>query len=190
MMVLIGKSCSGKDTVVKELKKMGYESIVTYTTRLMRENEIDGVNYHFVSQEIFNSMISNNEFAEWKSYETENGTWMYGNRIIDYTNGKKVILLTPDGYEKIQKFANETGISLTAIYLKVSNKTLKKRMKNRDVDIKESKRRYKADKRDFRHIEDIVDYIVINENRDAFETALICKEMDEIKERYHKYREY
>ena len=159
-MVLIGKSCSGKDTVVKELKKMGYESIVTYTTRPMRDNEIDGVNYHFVSQEIFNSMISNNEFAEWKSYKTENGTWMYGNR------------------------------TLTAIYLKVSNKTLKKRMKNRDVDIKESKRRYKADKRDFRHIEDIVDYIVINENRDAFETALICKEMDEIKERYHKYREY
>ena len=141
MMVLIGKSCSGKDTVVKELKKMGYESIVTYTTRPMRDNEIDGVNYHFVSQEIFNSMISNNEFAEWKSYKTENGNWMYGNRIIDYTNGKKVILLTPDGYEKIQKFANETGISLTAIYLKVSNKTLKKRMKNRDVDIKESKRR-------------------------------------------------
>ena len=35
-MVLIGKSCSGKDTVVKELKKMGYESIVTYTTRPMR----------------------------------------------------------------------------------------------------------------------------------------------------------
>lgn len=190
MIVLIGKSCSGKDTVAKELKKMGYESIVTYTTRPQREGEIDGVDYHFISCGFFNSMISNDEFMEWKSFKTKNGTWMYGNRKTDYADSKKVILLTPDGYEKVSKIAKEIGISLTAIYLKVSNRTIKKRMKNRDKDKKESKRRYKADKKDFKHVEDIVDYIVINENRDAFETALICKEMDEIKGRYKERKEY
>ena len=56
-------------------------------------------------------------------------------------------------------------------------------MLNRDVDRAESKRRYKADKKDFKHISKKVDYIVNNENRTAFETALICKELDEIKEK-------
>lgn len=59
-------------------------------------------------------------------------------------------------------------------------------MLNRDVDKTESKRRYKADKKDFRYISKKVDYIVHNENRTAFETALICKELDEIKEKNNR----
>ena len=64
----------------------------------------------------------------------------------------------------------------------MSNKEIKRRMLNRDVDKTESKRRYKADKKDFKYISKKVDYIVHNESRTAFETALICKELDEIKE--------
>ena len=46
MIILVGKSCSGKDTVVKELTKMGYNKIVTVLQdhqdqeRLMEENII------------------------------------------------------------------------------------------------------------------------------------------------------
>lgn len=47
MIILVGKSCSGKDTVVKELTKMGYNKIVTCTTRPPRPGEINGREYHF-----------------------------------------------------------------------------------------------------------------------------------------------
>ena len=50
MIILVGKSCSGKDTVVKELAKMGYNKIVTCTTRPPRPGEIDGREYHFLNK--------------------------------------------------------------------------------------------------------------------------------------------
>ncbi len=50
MIILVGKSCSGKDTVVKELAKMGYNKIVTCTTRPPRPGEIDGREYHFLDK--------------------------------------------------------------------------------------------------------------------------------------------
>ena len=48
MLLLTGKTCSGKDTIKKELIKMGMESVITYTTRPPRKKEIDKMSYHFV----------------------------------------------------------------------------------------------------------------------------------------------
>ena len=72
---LVGKSCSGKDTIARELVKLGYERILTYTTRPARSNELDGVDYHFVTENEFKDMIKNKEFLEWRSYQTDEGTW-------------------------------------------------------------------------------------------------------------------
>src|SRR4030066_174812 len=38
---------------------------ISYTTRPPRVNEIDGVDYHFVSEEIFVKMVERDEFVEW-----------------------------------------------------------------------------------------------------------------------------
>jgi len=187
---LIGKSCSGKDTVTKELISMGYEKIITYTTRPQRNREIDGIHYHFISEKLFKKMIEDGVFAEWREYKTKSGTWYYGSLLADYRGRKKVIILTPDGYKKIQNIISNNKISFKTFYLRVSNRTLKKRMFNRDSDKTESKRRYKADKKDFRGIKWHVDYVIDNEHREAFETALICKEIDENEERYKIVREY
>ena len=50
MLLLVGKMASGKDTLKKELINMGMESIVTYTTRPPRPDEINGISYHFITQ--------------------------------------------------------------------------------------------------------------------------------------------
>ena len=42
MLILLGKSCSGKTTIQKELSKLGMSPIIQYTTRPKRENEIHG----------------------------------------------------------------------------------------------------------------------------------------------------
>ena len=49
-----------------------------------------------------------------------------------------------------------------------------------------AKRRYKADKKDFKHIKKYVDYVVNNELRDAYDTARLCKELDEIERRKNR----
>ena len=56
--ILIGKSATGKDTILRELRdEYGYEPIISITSRPMRENEKDHVDYIFVSSEIFKAMI-------------------------------------------------------------------------------------------------------------------------------------
>lgn len=189
MIVLVGKSCSGKDSVAKILCSMGYSRVATCTTRPMRMGEVDGIDYYFITQSEFMNMIEKGDFAEYREYETEKGLWLYGSRINDYKYAtEKVIILTPEGLVNIRK--KYPNLPIIAIYLAVPNKELKRRMMSRanisGEDIKEVKRRYKADKKDFRHIKKYVDYVVSNECRDAYDTARICKELDEIEKRKHR----
>ena len=70
IVVLLGKTSSGKDTVCNQLIQKGYKKLVTYTTRPMRPGEIQDVTYHFISDEDFYDKINSNFFAEWKVYQT------------------------------------------------------------------------------------------------------------------------
>ena len=50
---LLGKSCSGKDTIYKKLladESLGLVPFVTYTTRPMRAGEQEGREYHFTDE--------------------------------------------------------------------------------------------------------------------------------------------
>ena len=54
LFVLMGKSATGKDTVLKYLltkTELRLKEIVGYTTRPVREQEREGMDYHFVSEE-------------------------------------------------------------------------------------------------------------------------------------------
>ena len=52
--VLMGKSATGKDTIYKKIierAELHLQEVVTYTTRPIRKNETEGVEYHFVDKE-------------------------------------------------------------------------------------------------------------------------------------------
>ena len=85
MLILVGKSCSGKDTIRNKLVAYhGFKKMVTYTDRPPRRGEKDGEAYHFVSPEEFEQMISTGFFLEWKEYHTVDGVWHYGSALDDY----------------------------------------------------------------------------------------------------------
>ena len=49
---IMGKSSSGKDTIYKKLKEnLDVNTYVMYTTRPIRKGEIDGVTYHYITDE-------------------------------------------------------------------------------------------------------------------------------------------
>ena len=76
LIVLSGPSGVGKDAVLARMRALGYslEYITTITTRQQRVKERNKVDYHFVSTEQFQEMITRNELLEWaKVY----GNW-YG----------------------------------------------------------------------------------------------------------------
>ena len=66
LIYIMGKSSSGKDTIYKILKeKLDVNTYVMYTTRPMREEEINGVTYNFISSEEMQDYIDGKkEIAE------------------------------------------------------------------------------------------------------------------------------
>ena len=68
LILFCGPSGSGKTTIVHHLLKkfpmMRFS--ISATTRTKRENETDGIDYHFLSPEEFRTKIANNEFLEWE----------------------------------------------------------------------------------------------------------------------------
>ena len=67
--LLSAPSGAGKSTIltglVSELPDL--EKIVTYTTRKPRRGEVDGEEYHFVTEEEFERMKAAGELAEWQT---------------------------------------------------------------------------------------------------------------------------
>lgn len=78
MIVIVGPSASGKTEVVKYMtKEMGYHKIPTYTTRPMRVNEVNDVDYHFITETEFKEIEKQAGFLESVCYHDN----YYGTRI-------------------------------------------------------------------------------------------------------------
>jgi len=67
LFVISSPSGGGKGTLIKRLREtvpgVGYS--VSWTTRASRPGEVDGVNYHFVSEDEFTAMARSGGFLEW-----------------------------------------------------------------------------------------------------------------------------
>lgn len=69
LFVVSAPSGCGKGTILAEvLKRKEFFYSVSCTTRKPRDNEVDGVNYHYIDDDKFRQMISNNEFLEYAGY--------------------------------------------------------------------------------------------------------------------------
>ncbi len=151
MLVIMGKSCSGKDTLIKELVSRGWKKVVNFTTRPMRDGEIEGVTYHYVSEPKFMSMVDDEDFVEHKAYDSEFGRWYYGTPKSAFNDEEKrtVVCLTPAGALDALEYASRNGLSLTLVYLTASDSVIRKRLEARGDNKKEVERRIIADKKDF-----------------------------------------
>jgi len=74
VVILCAPSGSGKTTLAKYLlskKKLNLKFSISATTRNIRDNEKDGVDYHFISLESFKNKIDNNSFIEYEKVYDE-----------------------------------------------------------------------------------------------------------------------
>lgn len=90
LLLLVGPTGSGKNTLELELKKTGqFRPLVTHTTRPPRENhgvmEVDGDEYHYVTKEKALEMLKNQEFIE-AAYTHTN---LYGTSIAELEKAAK-----------------------------------------------------------------------------------------------------
>ena len=167
MVILSSPSGVGKTTLTKKIqqKYQSFKISVSHTTRLPRSNEVDGVDYYFVSNKEFELLIKENKFYEYaKIFENYYGTLK---KNVDETILNNDIIYDIDwqGTKQLSKFKN---LNLIKIYLITDNKEeLKKRLikRNQNTD-EEVEKRFNSFDEDIKHWSDY-DYIIINKNLDV-----------------------
>ena len=167
MVILSSPSGVGKTTITKKIqqKYQSFKISVSLTTRKPRSNEVDGVDYHFVSIQKFEELIKNNQFYEYaKIFENYYGTLK---RNVDDIIKVNDIIFDIDwqGTKQLSKFKN---LNLIKLFLVTDNKSeLKKRLINRNQDSEdEVEKRFKSFDQDIKHWNDY-DYVIINKNLDV-----------------------
>lgn len=139
--VVSGPSGSGKSTLLNKLfsKHSGiFGFSVSHTTRKPRAGEVDGREYHFVSEDMFKKMIENNEFLEWARYSS----FYYGTSfraITELQNQGKIPVLDIDltGVLSIKQLNNPINACFVFIQAKDLD-TLKTRLLSRGSESLES----------------------------------------------------
>ena len=167
--IIAAPSGCGKTSLVKALieDSNNLSVSVSHTTRKARKGEINGENYHFISEEIFKKMISNKEFVE---YAEVFGN-MYGTtkkNIKEKLDGNIDIILEID-WQGARQVRQNISDAVSIFILPPSKKALLERLTTRGQDnqITISKRMQNSE-REMSHFNEF-SYLIIN---DQFDSAL------------------
>ncbi len=156
--VVMGKSASGKDTIYKRLlaeESLSLKKIVPYTTRPIRQEETNGIEYFFVTEEQLKELEIQGKIIECRCYNTIHGKWYYftaDDGRIDLDKEDYLMITTLEGYEKIRNYFGEQRV--VPIYIEVEDglrleRALKRERQQTMPKYKEMCRRFIADSEDF-----------------------------------------
>lgn len=165
LFLILGPSGSGKSSVLGALKQQfpGFVFPVSTTTREMREGDVDGETYNYVSEKEFKKMIEKDEFLE---YAVVHDKYHYGTPKSDILNALEsgaVVVRDIDvqGFDSIRKIIPKEN--LVSIFLTVGNEDdLRARILHRgELEEDEIERRMESMRMEMKHAKDC-DYQVEN----------------------------
>lgn len=167
LLLFSGPSGVGKDTVLDIVlnKDKNLQKSVSLTTREIRENEVDGKDYHFISTEEFENMISQGQVLEFAKY----GSNLYGTpkAPVDkwLSEGKIVILkIEVQGASKIKELYPD---SVAIFVIPPSMKELENRLRSRGTENEDDiKKRLDIAREEVKRSKDY-DFIVINDDLES-----------------------
>ncbi|MBR5347834.1 MAG: guanylate kinase [Lachnospiraceae bacterium] len=155
---LMGKSATGKDTMFQHLvesPEFDLRTVVLYTTRPIREGEVEGVEYHFIDEEEMERYMATGKVIEKRTYHTVCGDWSYmtiDDGQFDLEKYNYLAIGTLESYAKIREYFGPEA--MVPIYIWVEDgdrlaRALKRERKQAHPRIAEVCRRYLADEADF-----------------------------------------
>lgn len=164
LIVISSPSGAGKTTIAKKLvsKKLNIELSVSLTTRKPRSNEINKVDYHFVSKKFFQTKIKQKHFLEHaKVFDN-----FYGTSQKEITNklskGKNILLdIDWQGARQVRKKMPTDTVSI--FILPPSLKVLKQRLMKRESSLAFVNKRMSKAKKEIAHWNEY-DYAVVNKD--------------------------
>lgn len=165
---VMGKSSVGKDTIYNMLvndKELGLKTIVGYTTRPMREGEVNGKEYFFVNEDELKKLEQAGKVIEKRGYNTVYGVWNYftvDDENINLNENNYVLIGTLESYRNVRDYyGNEVVVP---IYIEVEDgvrliRAINREMTQNTPKYEELCRRFLADAKDF--AEEILDELDI-----------------------------
>jgi guanylate kinase len=167
--VVAAPSGAGKTSLVKALmqREPRLRFSVSYTTRPPRPNEVDGRDYHFVTQSRFQEMVERHEFLEYaRVFDNFYGTGLHA--VQSALDGGQLLLLEID-WQGARQVRARVPAAHSIFILPPTRRALEERLRARSTDSDEVIQRRLADAAtDLTHWSEF-DYVVVN---DQFERAL------------------
>lgn len=170
--LIMGKSATGKDTVLQRLlqdKELQLKRMTQYTTRPMKAGELDGREYYFTDEEGMHRLDSQGHILECRKYNTVYGDWYYFTTDEGIHEEEDYVLIgTLDVLEALRKKYKD----IKAIYLYLDDGERLQRALDRERAAKEPRytemcRRFLTDEEDFQKEElDRSDIDLFVENKD------------------------
>ena len=134
LIVISAPSGTGKTTVVKKLLEQNANLVasVSFTTRKIRENEKEGLDYFFVGEKTFENMIRNNDFLE---HATVFGNFYGTERASVSQNLEKGInVILEIDWQGAQQIKSRMPECVMIFLIPPSREVLLSRLKNRGTD--------------------------------------------------------
>lgn len=162
LFIISGPSGAGEDSILSGLaKKIPLKKAVTTTTRKMRDGEVDGVDYYFVSKDRFKEMIENDELAEWAQHYNDNYYGVTKDELTRIQHGDTIGVWKVDykGVAHAKKmFPDIVAIFITAESLDILEERIRSRSNVNEAYVQERM----AYSREWLDHTDLYDYTVIN----------------------------
>lgn len=155
---VMGKSATGKDTIYQKLlqeNKLNLKRIIPYTTRPIREGEVEGREYHFCTEADVQRLEQDGRIVELRAYDTVYGIWKYftvddGNIQLEKEN--YMLIGTLEAYTKIRDYFGVDKVLPIYIEVEDGERLLRAITREKSQDVpkyEEMCRRFLADAKDF-----------------------------------------
>lgn len=149
ILAIVGFSSAGKDTLAKYAHdNLGYNFVVSHSTRPMRAGESQGNPYYFINDNQMCSLFVQNKLIEAREYDSVYGKWFYAVSKDEIEDSKKyVVVVDLPGFQSLKK---HFGDRVKSVFIDCSEPERKKRAQLRgDFNLDEWNRRYEDDKAKF-----------------------------------------
>lgn len=132
LIAIVGGSGSGKSTLEDDIIiHDGFRKAVSFTTRDKREGEHNGREYHFVSEQEFNTSVDNNEMLEHVTFA--GNSYGLSKKEFEKNNDHLVFVVEPNGLNQILDYIEENDLDVEPliIYMDILEKERFKNMVKR-----------------------------------------------------------
>jgi guanylate kinase len=164
LLIISSPSGAGKTTLTRRLLQEFPELrfSVSHTTRRPRANEVDGQDYHFVTEAAFRKIIEENGFAEWAEVHGN----LYGTSVseIDIARtARKIGVLFDVDYQGARQIKEKFPDAIGVFILPPSMEELRRRLDGRGSDDAESRQlRFDKAREEIGHYP-FFDYMIVND---------------------------